>query len=96
MKAWAKDFYNSKTWKNKRYHIFKARHGLCERCGKPGEIVHHKIYLTYDNIRDPDISLSDDNLELVCRECHAKEHEGEPVIEDGLMFDERGDIICIQ
>ena len=96
MKAWAKEFYYSKAWRRKRNQIFKDRFGLCERCNKPGEIVHHKIYLTYENISDPDIALGDTNLELLCRVCHALEHEGQPVIEQGLMFDENGDIVCIQ
>ena len=42
----------------------------------PGEIVHHKIALTPDNINDPSVSLSWDNLELLCRDCHGKEHSG--------------------
>ena len=42
---------------------------------KPAAIVHHKIELTPDNISNPDITLGFDNLEAVCRECHAKIHE---------------------
>lgn len=53
--------------------------GLCERCRKkglivPGEIVHHKVYISPDNINDPAITLNPDNLELLCRDCHAEEH----------------------
>ncbi|UWP69737.1 HNH endonuclease [Subdoligranulum variabile] len=53
--------------------------GLCEQClktglVKPGEIVHHKVHLTPDNINDPEVSLSWNNLELLCRDCHAKAH----------------------
>ena len=40
----------------------------------PGEIVHHKIHLNADNINDDSISLNTDNLELVCRKCHAELH----------------------
>ena len=61
-----------------------------------GEIVHHKIYLTRRNIDDMEIALGDDNLEVVCRVCHSLEHEGKPAIEDGLTFDENGDIVCRQ
>ena len=39
-----------------------------------GEIVHHKIHLTPDNINNPAVSLNWDNLELVCRSCHMKLH----------------------
>lgn len=41
-----------------------------------GELVHHKIWLTADNINDPDITLNWNNLMCVCRDCHAKIHEG--------------------
>ena len=45
---------------------------------RTGEIVHHKIELTPENIHDPSISLSHDNLRAVCRECHAQEHGARP------------------
>lgn len=44
--------------------------------GVPGEIVHHKIELTPMNIDKPEITLNWDNLELVCRNCHALIHGG--------------------
>ena len=55
-------------------------HHLCERCLRkgimtPAEIVHHKIELTPENSDDPLITLNTDNLEAVCRECHAQVHE---------------------
>ena len=40
-----------------------------------GEIVHHKTELTPDNIDDPNITLNWDNLELLCRFCHAEVHD---------------------
>lgn len=40
----------------------------------PGEIVHHIIELTPENINDPSVSLNFDNLRLVCRRCHAEAH----------------------
>lgn len=55
--------------------------GLCEVCGmEPGVIVHHKIWLTPGNIRDPDVSLNYENLRLDCRSCHGKEVDN---IDDG-------------
>ena len=41
----------------------------------PAEIVHHKIELTPDNIDNPKITLGFDNLEAVCRDCHASIHQ---------------------
>mgnify|MGYP005773827199 CR=1 FL=1 len=79
MKDFAKRFYKSKAWQKARDAYASSVGWLCEDClslgiYKPGEIVHHKIELTPDNINNPMISLSWDNLKLVCRECHAKEH----------------------
>ena len=41
----------------------------------PGEIVHHKVHITPVNINDESVTLNFDNLELVCRDCHAELHE---------------------
>ena len=80
VKEYAKSFYKSHAWKQTREEYARSVGYLCERClakgvYRTGEIVHHKIYLTPDNISDTTISLSWDNLELVCRECHAELHE---------------------
>jgi 5-methylcytosine-specific restriction endonuclease McrA len=80
MKAYARDFYNSTAWKKCRAAYTKKVGGLCEIClsrgeYRPGEIVHHKVPITPENINDPTVVLSWDNLQLVCRECHAAEHE---------------------
>ncbi|OGO90331.1 MAG: HNH endonuclease [Clostridiales bacterium GWF2_38_85] len=93
MKDFAKEFYASKVWKETRAYIFKRDCGLCVRCGAPGAIVHHKKYLTAKNISDASISLNEDNLELLCRECHAIEHEGELPTGTGLQFDKEGNLI---
>ena len=80
MKDFAKDFYNSPAWKRTREAYRQYRGGLCEVCYadgivKAGEIVHHKIELTPENITNIDIALGFDNLQLVCRECHAHIHD---------------------
>ena len=41
----------------------------------PAEIVHHKTPLTDSNISDLSVSLSWDNLQALCRQCHAEVHE---------------------
>lgn len=70
-----------------------ATRGYGVHCGEPGVIVHHKIELTPRNIDDPAIALGEDNLETVCRTCHALIHEGTPPLADGLAFDADGNII---
>lgn len=78
-KPFAKKFYSSFAWYTCRNAYAKKAHYLCENClrkgiYRPGEIVHHKIELDPTNINNPEIALSFDNLELLCRECHAERH----------------------
>lgn len=75
----AKGFYRSKEWQHCRTAYYKKQGGLCELClakgiYKAGEIVHHKIHLNKDNIKDPTVALNFENLQLVCRDCHGKLH----------------------
>jgi len=93
MKAWAKRFYHSKQWLRVRKLAILRANGLCERCERPGYIVHHIIELTPDNVTDPMIALNTDNLEYVCLDCHNAEHMESNGTIDGLMFDVNGDII---
>lgn len=92
-------FYNSKAWKQCREAYKQSVNGLCERClanGKyvPGNEVHHKIWLSPENIDDPYITLSFENLELLCMSCHSKEHMSKySPLRDDVMFDEKGDLI---
>lgn len=84
-------FYTSSTWQRTRDAYKKSVGGLCERCLKaglvrPGVIVHHKIHLEDDKLSDPTISLSHDNLELLCRECHAAEHAKKRYVIDANGF----------
>lgn len=80
MRDFARTFYSSTAWKRTRAAYAKSKGNLCERCLKkglivPGVIVHHKVYLTPENINDPAVSLNWNNLELVCADCHAEEHK---------------------
>ena len=55
---------------------------MCEECikkgiYKPGEIVHHKEEVTPLNIYNPEITLNLENLQLLCRDCHARAHKKE-------------------
>ncbi|WP_341873041.1 HNH endonuclease [Enterococcus faecalis] len=92
-------FYKSKVWRKCREGYIKSVGGLCERCIKnnkivQGYIVHHKKHLTEETIHDPMISLSWNNLEYLCLDCHNKEHfEKEKLINDDVMFDCDGNLI---
>jgi len=80
-KDFSRAFYNSQVWRDTREAYRKSKGGLCERCLargliKPAAIVHHKIYITPQNVNDPNVVLNWDNLEALCRECHENEHRG--------------------
>lgn len=79
MRSIDKSFYSSKAWKDCRNAYIKKCGGLCERCLKDGiikagYIVHHKIHLNEDNYKDPNVSLSFENLEYLCFDHHQEEH----------------------
>lgn len=88
-------FYSSIAWQNIRKSYAASKAHLCERCLqrgiiKRGEIVHHITPLTSENINDPAISLSYDNLMLVCRQCHGEIHAGKR-----FTIDENGRITAV-
>lgn len=79
MRQFAEIFYKSAAWVKCRNSYMKSVGCLCEKCleeGKivPAEEVHHKIFLTPENINDPGLTLSSDNLIALCREHHRREH----------------------
>lgn len=91
----AKAFYGSKAWLKCRAAFVKSRFGLCERCGKAGLIVHHKILLTPANIHDPSVTLNWENLEYLCLDCHNRTH-GASSTADDVEFDEDGNLIRVE
>lgn len=89
-------FYKRKAWIDCRNTYFKYRFGLCERCGSPGEEVHHKIKLNARNVNDPNIAYGFENLELLCKSCHSQITQGiKPRTVNGVMFTEDGDLVKI-
>lgn len=80
-----KAFYNSKQWLlfREQYilkHVEENKGIICKTCNKHiidrGDVqLHHSpTELTEDNYKDVTISLNEDNIELICRSCHNKEH----------------------
>ena len=67
-------FYRSDDWHLARAIKICSANGLCEKCGAPGKEVHHIIHLTINNVDNHSISLNQDNLILLCNDCHNKEH----------------------
>ena len=81
-------FYTSWIWRKCRKAFAESKGNLCERCLRRGIIepgskdrpleVHHKVPLTPENIKNPDITLGWSNLELLCKRCHDEERERKP------------------
>ena len=98
-REFAKKFYSSREWKMCRESYIKSVYGLCERCNGAGYIVHHKKHLHPGNINDPDITLSHNNLEYLCLDCHNKHHnfdrEVKPATREGLKFNGKGELVKI-
>ena len=93
-KDFAKDFYQSVQWQKTREYVMFKYHYLCQKCKeRPAEIVHHIIWLNPINIKDPNITLGEENLIPVCRECHALIHEGVSPTVNGLKFNEDGELV---
>lgn len=79
-KGFSKAFYNSNAWKACREAYIAQRNmidgGMCEKCKENiGEELHHKVFLRPDNIHNADITLNPENLILLCKDCHFKEHK---------------------
>ncbi len=83
-------FYQSAEWKNVRKSYMVTKHYICERCGQPAYICHHKKYITIKNINDPNITLSFSNLEELFLNCHNKESFKQ---KNTFLFNEFGDLV---
>lgn len=92
-KDYAKAFYTSKEWIKCRIGYMLSQNYICERCGGTAKICHHKVYITPANIDNPNITLNWKNLESLCQDCHNEEHQKAPITQEGLSFDEEGNII---
>lgn len=100
----ATEFYHSPAWrKNRANYMVKPIEtpwgicppGICERCFEngqivPAKVVHHRVHLTPENINDPHFTLSYDNFQRLCQDCHAFVHSGQVT---RVRFDEDGQIV---
>jgi 5-methylcytosine-specific restriction endonuclease McrA len=83
-------FYKSVAWQVAREIRIREANGKCEKCGALGEEVHHIIKLTVHNVKDPEISLNQENLELLCKKCHNEQHKRFSKLQ---QFDEDGNLV---
>ena len=84
------NFYKSAAWQVARQIKYQEQDGRCERCKRVGEEVHHRIRLTPANVIDPLVSVNQENLELLCKDCHNKEHNR---FTKEKEFDDEGNLI---
>lgn len=74
-----KSFYASKEWITLRLILINERGNRCEHCkeiiNRSRELIgHHTIELTPENVHDSNISLNPELIEIVCFDCHNKDH----------------------
>jgi len=79
----AQDFarwlYVSKAWRELRFNLIIERGPVCQRCSEvvidtSKLIAHHRIPLSPANINDINITLNQENIEIICFDCHNVEH----------------------
>jgi 5-methylcytosine-specific restriction enzyme A len=89
----SREFYTSTAWKKCRLLVLSRDNHLCQDCLKEkrltaADMVHHIVEYR-DN---PSKGLELDNLISLCNPCHNTRH-GKSLINDGMMFDENGDLV---
>ena len=106
-----KEFYNSKAWKTVRRNVWLNQRCLCAICNMPvyvdgisdyidkryrrTGIVHHKEHLNDINVYDDNITLNENNLIGVCKDCHERLHHKDIVTRAEYDFDENGQLVAI-
>jgi len=94
MKRTGQKVYDSRKWRKIRKLYLESQNYICERCGQVATIVHHKKYLTADNVTDNDIAYNFDNLEALCQDCHNLEHDH--FLQTGAVFSSSGDVVNVR
>lgn len=96
-----KYFYNSQAWKKLASKIRKQKFYTCEKCGAiNSKEVHHIKPITELNVTDPNITLNESNLMLLCNECHNEIHNRfkkskSAIANRSISFDSHGNVIDI-
>lgn len=80
----AHPFYGTQRWKHCREAYARSKHYVCEKCGKPADVVHHIQPLTGTDYWDnPEKCFGADNLMCLCHTCHNNIHHSHQQIADG-------------
>ncbi|MFV0400474.1 MAG: hypothetical protein ACK5LX_07625 [Oscillospiraceae bacterium] len=72
-------FYNSTAWRELSHRLKVERSGVCNRCKRQYHdtallVGHHTEELTLDNVHNPAVSLNPQKIEVICFDCHNREH----------------------
>lgn len=89
------DFYNSTKWRKVSQAYLASRNYLCERCGAPARICHHRTWLNATNVHDPHIAYDWANLEALCIDCHNAEHSTDKST-SVTVFDDLGGVATVK
>ena len=96
-KEYTDGFYLTKSWRDCRHNYLLTQDFICERCGGPAKVVHHKDYITPKTINNTSVTLSHDNLEALCQDCHNKEHHKDfDITMPGTMFNQSGELVSVK
>lgn len=85
--------YDSRSWEKLRAMYMESKNWICERCGRPATVCHHRVHLTADNVRDPHIAYDTANLECLCHECHNAEHDR---FNRRVVYNSKGDVVNVR
>ncbi|MDP4095462.1 hypothetical protein OIN60_01475 [Paenibacillus sp. P96] len=78
--ALLQNFYTSDKWRRFRLSLIAERGNRCAHCeniiARSIDIIgHHKVELTPELVNDHSVSLNPELVELICYDCHNKEHK---------------------
>lgn len=86
-------FYKSQAWRRVSAAYMSSQAYICERCGAPATICHHRQWLDDVNVHEPETALNPENLEALCEACHNAEHG---LRHDVTIFDGSGDVVEVK
>ena len=86
-------FYCSRKWRRVAAAYMSSKAYICERCGAPATICHHKQWLNDKTVHDATVALNPELLEALCIDCHNAEHG---LRHDVAVFNDAGELIEVK